>query len=152
MIVHLFPILFSFYLVLYRRLDIAKLYYFSIKVFLLWFMFECISTHFPTHLFEEVCNCFHGPASKFYMVKDISKHMGLFNVLERNFILDMGARKILQTSSKRSAIHFTFQVHCFIRFPNEYFDHCEGVFFHLRYIFYYLCLTACLPVISHLFP
>ena len=66
------------------------MYYFSIKVCLLSFMFECISTHIPTYLYEDF---FHGAVSKFHMVKDISKHMGLFHVLKRNMTLDTGGMK-----------------------------------------------------------
>ena len=50
-----------------------------------------------------------------------------------------------------SLVPFANQFHCFIGVPNEGFVHYKNICFKLRYVFYDLCLNACL-VISYLLP
>ena len=63
--------------------------------------------------------------------------------------LDEGTKNVTY-SSKRSVAHFTIQFHCLIQFLMSILIIATVYCFQFRYIFYDLCLNACL-VISDLF-
>ena len=82
---HIYLLPFSFFLVFNELLKLQNCI-FSIKVCPSLFVLECISSHSPTDLSEEVHEFFHGPVFKFNMVEEFFFQYiwgSLINVLKR---------------------------------------------------------------------